>query len=108
MSSVVALDGTKLDIDSTNLNDKFHVGTCIINNCDLNDITTAGMYRLQNNITNAPANYEWSQMLVVYAGADTMAQIVFPYTGARIAWRAGFSTSFANWTDWHYLTQSTS
>ncbi len=105
MSNVVALNGAKLDIDSTNLNDKFHVGTCIINNCDLNDITTAGMYRLQNNITNAPANYEWSQMLVVYAGADTMAQIVFPYTGARIAWRGKGGDG---WKAWNYLTQSTS
>lgn len=110
MSDVVGLDGALLDIDSTNLNSKFHVGTNIINNVDLNNITTPGMYRLQNNLTNAPNDYYWSQMLVLCAGGDTVTQIVFQVGDSdsadkRIAWRL---YGFAKWNAWHYLTQTTS
>ena len=104
MSDVVGLDGALLDIDSTNLNSKFHVGTNIINDVDLNNITTPGMYRLQDNITNAPNNYTWSQMLVLFAGGDTVTQVVF-CVGSRVAWRY---YGYGQWNGWFYLTQTTS
>lgn len=110
MSDVVGLDGALLDIDSTNLNSKFRVGTNIINNVDLNNITTPGMYRLHNNLTNAPNDYYWSQMLVLCGGGDTITQVVFQVgknisVDKRIAWRV---YCFSTWTDWYYLTQTTS
>lgn len=96
----------KLNIYSTNLNDNFSISNTLPAGVDLNTITIPGMYRLSGTVTNGPNNAAWSQMLVIYAGADTGAQLIFPYNGAQIAYRAW--NGYNSFRSWSYLTQTTS
>ena len=58
-------------------------------NTNLNTLVDSGAYRLNNGHTNAPSGHEWSQMLTVYGGGDTVSQMIFNYNGGRLKTRSG-------------------
>lgn len=57
---------------------------------DLNTCLTAGFYRLQDDHTNAAfGGGNYGQLLVIYGGADTIAQLEFQYASTTFALRVG-------------------
>ena len=56
---------------------------------DLNKFVESGAYRLGSGHTNAPSGYDWSQMLTIYGGGDTVSQMIFNYGGGRLKTRSG-------------------
>ena len=87
---------------------------CTISGTDLNTVIKSGFYRLNSNNTNAPGGTDYSQMLVVHGGADTIAQIIICYTNNNVWVRAGnplngdgsaLSTA-ANWRSWIRLAST--
>ena len=65
-------------------------------NISLDTVTESGFYRLNMN-----PNFPHAQMIVC-RGADTIAQMVFPYDTTRMYVRTGnpFNTSGGLWHDW--------
>lgn len=74
-------------------------------NRDLNTVGNSGFYRLGGAHTNAPVTYAYGQMLVIHGAADTITQMVFPYSSTRIFFRSGNPSvvggtgSFSAWTE---------
>ena len=68
----------------------------IPDNTSLDTVTESGFYRLNMN-----PNFPHAQMIVC-RGADTIAQMVFPYDTTRMYVRTGnpFNTSGGLWHDW--------
>ena len=56
---------------------------------NLNTLVDSGAYRLNSGHTNAPSGHDWSQMLTVYGGGDTVSQMIFNYNGGRLKTRSG-------------------
>lgn len=89
---------------NTKLNGKVDEQYSLADNVDLNTITTSGFYRLQYNAQNMPsglaANY--GQLLVVHGGADTIAQMYFPYNKSSVYIRTGnaVDNSSGGWCSW--------
>lgn len=59
------------------------ISTPLSDNVDFNKITRSGFYRFNSNSTfvNGPPT-SWGQLLVIYGGGDTIAQLAFPYTSS--------------------------
>lgn len=74
---------------------------------DLNTVVTSGFYRLVTGHTNAPANADYSQM-IVSRGNDTIFQIVGIWGLGKVYTRTGnnIGASTAAFTDWTELTNS--
>lgn len=74
---------------------------------DLNTLTTAGMYRLQDGITNAaPAEGHWGQLLVIHGGGDTVGQLYWSYPSGFLFYRQG-ATSSGVWSEWKEVADKT-
>lgn len=74
---------------------------------DLNTIVDSGFYRLRGGHVNLPANAGDGQM-VVSRGADTIAQIVIPYSSRRMYYRSGNPPDVGGagtWSEWRRLYQ---
>lgn len=74
---------------------------------DLNTITTAGFYRLQNGHVNGISDY--GQMLVMHAAADTITQIVGAYNSGTLYTRSGNPSNVGGggaWTSWKTILAS--
>ena len=56
---------------------------------NLNTLVDSGAYRLNSGHTNAPSGHDWSQMLTIYGGGDTVSQMIFNYNGGRLKTRSG-------------------
>ena len=56
---------------------------------NLNTLVDSGAYRLSSKHTNAPNEHEWSQLLTVNGGGDTVSQMIFNYAGKRLKTRSG-------------------
>ena len=70
---------------------------------NLNELIDSGMFRLDNANTNAPAGYEWGQLLVVHGGADTIAQMIFDHSASEVSLRTGNPAEVGGtgtWQDW--------
>lgn len=70
-------------------------------NVDLDTVTESGFYRLMNH---TQAHFPHGQM-IVSRGADTIAQMVFPWNATKMFVRTGngigtSSESSGNWRDW--------
>lgn len=72
----------------------------VAQNADLNTVVNSGFYRLAGAHTNAPAAYTYSQMLVIHGGADTITQMVFPYSGGRVFVRSGAPSNVGGSGTW--------
>lgn len=75
----------------------------ISNNKDLNTVTESGMYRLGGSLVNAPSGASYGQLLVIHGGGDSIAQLVFDFTMARMWVRTGAPADVGGagtWTDW--------
>ena len=73
------------------------------NGADLNTVTTSGFYRMGTNHVNAPTNTNWSQLIVVHGGGDTIAQLLIEYSTNKMYMRSGNPTEVNGsgaWTDW--------
>lgn len=71
---------------------------------DLNQVTTSGFYRIQENQANSPGN--WGQLLVVHGGGDTIGQLYFVQYDGTVYARAGNPSQIGGtgkWSDWHRL-----
>lgn len=80
------------------------------NGVDLNTVTTCGFYRLGSGHLNSPSNVghpsDWSQLIVVHAGGDTISQIITDYSCAVLLIRSGNPTECGGtggWTAWKRL-----
>lgn len=84
--------------------DKKAVGKAYLaSNTDLNTVTTSGMYRLGGSLVNAPSGASYGQLLVIHGGGDSIAQIAFDFTMARMWVRTGAPADVGGagtWTDW--------
>ena len=91
LSSSVSLKVNKTDILSSGTN--------------FNNIISSGFYRIINNNENSPSDSDYSQMIVVHGGGDTIAQIVFCYDNNNVWVRAGnpVNNSTGHWNDWARL-----
>lgn len=70
-------------------------------NADLNTVTTSGMYRIDESPVNAPDGSEYSQLLVIAGGGDTVSQIVIHYNTSSMFVRSGNPKSTGGtWRDW--------
>ena len=70
---------------------------------NLNTVTTSGFYRLQAispYINGIDVSY--GQMIVCQGGADTIAQLVLPYTSSTMLIRTGYPVNNpgGKWNDW--------
>lgn len=76
---------------------------------DLNTATISGMYRCSHNNPNIPSS-DYGQLLVVHGGADTIAQIYFPYDHTAAFVRTGSPPEIngtTQWGDWEQLAVCT-
>lgn len=84
------------------------VGSAILpDNVDLDTVTVSGMYRLAGM---EPTWQNYSQMLVVHGGADTISQIIFAFFGGGVYVRTGNPTQVGGpgvWRDWKQLAVCT-
>ena len=109
MAKILNIDGAKLNIDSTNLSDKFVLETRLWDT-DLNTVAKTGVYNLTSSVTNLPTTgaYVWGTMLVLASGGDTGTQILFSVYGSPPAFRSWTqSGSTLTFSDWFYLSQTT-
>ena len=70
---------------------------------DLDDIVTAGSWRIQNTNPNIPTGFDWGQLLVIHGTQDTVAQMIFDYTNSAVAVRTGNPSQVGGtgaWRDW--------
>lgn len=72
---------------------------------DLNGVLTTGFYRLQaDTVTGGPPGIDvnYSQMQVVMAGGDTVAQTIYYWNDPRVFMRSGkyVNGNSATWTRW--------
>lgn len=84
--------------------DKRAVGKAYLSsNTDLNTVTTSGMYRLGGSLVNAPSGASYGQLLVIHGGGDSIAQLIFDFTMARMWVRTGAPADVGGagtWTEW--------
>jgi hypothetical protein len=84
--------------------DKRAVGKAYLSsNTDLNTVTTSGMYRLGGSLVNAPSGSSYGQLLVIHGGGDSIAQLIFDFTMARMWVRTGAPADVGGagtWTEW--------
>lgn len=79
-------------------------------NVDLNTLTDAGFYRIDDSPVNAPnGSVEFGQV-IVSRGGDTVLQIITGFNNGRIWWRQGNPTEAGgsgSYGDWHefYTTE---
>lgn len=78
-----------------------------ISSGDLNTIVKSGAYRLSNssNIANMFPGGDWSTLLTLFGGGDTLAQMGFPYNGGHSpSFRAGtVYNGVGNFSPWQKL-----
>lgn len=93
--------------DAVNLgyaNKMYALGKAYISNdTNLNTVTASGMYRLGGSLTNAPSGASYGQLLVIHGGGDSIAQIAFDFTMARMWIRTGAPAEVegaGTWTEW--------
>ena len=70
---------------------------------DFNTATTSGAYRFNDSMVNGPSNLSWGQMLVVHGSGDTIAQVVFDYSGPNVYLRQGNPSDLGgsgSWKSW--------
>lgn len=58
----------------------------LIGNTDPSTLITSGAARIGYRHTSLPPGSDWSQMLTIYGGADTITQMVFPYYNTGNPW----------------------
>lgn len=63
---------------------EFHKRT--IGDTDPSILATSGASRISSGHTSLPPGSSWSQMLTIYGGADTISQMVFPYSNTGNPW----------------------
>lgn len=101
------LDADKLDGMEAN---SFTQSKVTGNGQDLNDLTQSGVYRLSGELANAPvAGLDWSQLLVLHGGYDTIAQVGINYSSQRMWVRAGNPPEIGgggSWGTWQELWHS--
>ena len=71
---------------------------------DLNTLTTAGVYRINNTEANRPN--DWGQLLVMYGGSDTITQIYGHYVDGTLKTRSGNPSNVGgtgSWSPWRTL-----
>lgn len=72
-------------------------------NTNLNTVITSGFYRLQaiSPYING-MDVSFGQMIVCQGGADTIVQLVFPYTSSKMLIRTGYPVNNpgGKWNDW--------
>jgi len=76
---------------------------------DLNTLTAAGSYRIQNTEANRPNSLSWGQLLVIQGGADTITQIYGDYAAGALYTRSGNPTNVGgsgSYTAWHTILGS--
>lgn len=81
----------------------------LLDGIDLNTATISGMYRCSHNNPNIPSS-DYGQLLVVHGGADTIAQIYFPYDHTAAFVRTGSPPEIngtTQWGDWEQLAVCT-
>lgn len=54
---------------------------------DLNNYTTSGIFRINNGVANAPA--DWGQLLVIHSAGDTVGQLYIGFTDFSVYVRGG-------------------
>lgn len=73
---------------------------------NLNDYIKSGMYRLNDNHINMPSGASgYGQLLVIFGGGDTIAQIYFQYNSTTFYLRVGnpINNSSGSWTPWRAI-----
>ena len=79
---------------------------------DLNDMVTSGVYRTTNTNANLPSStYNYSQVLVLHGGGDTIGQLAMSYSqSGRMAVRSGNPTQVGGtgtWGAWNTVAFTT-
>ncbi|WP_406944475.1 pyocin knob domain-containing protein [Halobacillus sp. SY10] len=70
---------------------------------DLNTVVDSGFYRLSSNHPNSPTGVDYSQMIVMHGGGDTIAQIIVDYNPPLMHIRAGNPSNVngaGSWEPW--------
>lgn len=60
---------------------------------DLDKVVTTGIYRIEGTVVNAPTGADWSQLLVMHGGGDTITQIIGSYSAGTLWHRSGNPTA---------------
>lgn len=81
-------------------------------NTDLNDMVTSGVYRTISTNANLPSStYNYSQVLVLHGGGDTIGQLAMSYSqSGRMAVRSGNPTQVGGtgtWSAWNTVAFTT-
>lgn len=116
LAKIKTVDGSGSGIDA-DLLDGQHASSYLrnfnIGNVDFNTLTTSGVYRLANTVTNGasngPASAEWSQMLVMHGGGDTIAQMAIGYNTRKMYIRSGNPSNVGGsgaWSDWYTIART--
>ena len=74
---------------------------------DLNTVLTSGFYRLAGEPTNGPGGIGYGQLIVSRAGADTVAQLAFPWSVSACYIRTASGVVVSenpSWHDWRAVT----
>lgn len=71
------------------LDSKMLIGGTLPVGVDLNTISTAGSYRINEYINGPDINYVYGQLLVIRGASDTITQIISDINSTNIAWRSG-------------------
>lgn len=98
--------------------DGYHASSFLRNfsagNVNFNTLTTSGVYRLFNTTTNGasngPTGADYSQMLVMHGGGDTIAQMAISYSSRKVYVRAGNPSNVGgsgSWSSWYTLAFTT-
>lgn len=101
------LPNTNTPINASNLNllqsniENWLIGSRI-NNVDLNDYKTTGVYYFGTNLTNAPKTFMYC--LVVGSGSEPVFQLGFNMGGTINMYFRVFANNA--WSDWNLVTSS--
>lgn len=110
-SGTPAMDGTGSQGSANTLSRSDHVHPSDTNKVDkaiilpaytdLDDVTTSGFYRVQDNIVNKPTEAHYWSQLIVNASGDTVAQIYIDYVNADTYVRTyGTHGGVVTWLPW--------
>ena len=116
LTTLKTVDGSGSGLDA-DLLDGLQVNAFLRNftagNVDFNTLTTSGVYRLSytdsNNASNGPSGGEFSQMLVMHGGGDTIAQLVVGYSTHQVYIRSGNPSNVGgagSWSSWYTLART--
>ena len=109
LAKLLTVDGSGSGLDADTIDGIDSIGFAHSNdkfNLDLNTITQSGMYRLDTTNPNMPTGVSWGQLLVIHGASDTIAQMVFDYSGVNVMWRSGNSPDVGGtgtWTPWYSI-----